>query len=34
MKFSAKKTFKRYWKTEKNAGKSGNFISPEKWEPI
>ena len=31
------KTLKKYWKMEKNTGKvrekSGNFVSPEKWEP-
>ena len=27
------KTFKKYWKIEINTGKSGNFVSPEKWEP-
>ena len=32
------KTLKKYWKIgEKNTGKvwekSGNFVSPEKWEP-
>ena len=31
------KTLKKYWKIGKNTGKvrekSGNFVSPEKWEP-
>ena len=31
------KTLKKYWKMETNTGKvrekSGNFVSPEKWEP-
>ena len=27
------KTLKKYWKMAKNTGKSGNFVSPEKWEP-
>ena len=31
------KTLTKYWKMEKNTGKvrekSGNFVSPEKWEP-
>ena len=31
------KTLKKYWKIRKNTGKvrekSGNFVSPEKWEP-
>ena len=31
------KTLKKYWKIGKNTGKvrekSGNFASPEKWEP-
>ena len=36
--FSLKnKTLKKYWKNGKNTGKvrekSGNFVSPEKWEP-
>ena len=37
--FSLKKnkTLKKYWKNGKNSGKikekSGNFVSPEKWEP-
>ena len=39
IKFSVKKnkTLKKYWKNGKNTGKvrekSGNFVSPEKWEP-
>ena len=39
IKFSVRKnkTLKKYWKMEKNTGKvrekSGNFVSPEKWEP-
>ena len=39
IKFSVKKnkTLKKYWKMAKNTGKvrekSGNFVSPEKWEP-
>ena len=31
------KTLKKYWKIGRNTGKvrekSGNFVSPEKWEP-
>ena len=31
------KTLKKYWKFGKNTGKvrekTGNFVSPEKWEP-
>ena len=31
------KTLKKYWEIGKNTGKvrekSGNFVSPEKWEP-
>ena len=34
---SLKKTFKKYWKMAKNAGKvrekSRNFVTAEKWEP-
>ena len=39
IKFSVKKniTLKKYWKMARNTGKvrekSGNFVSPEKWEP-
>ena len=32
--FSLKnKTLKKYWQMEKLMGKSGNFVSQEKWEP-